>query len=659
MTMREGQSRSGAGRRAILALALGAAIAWPVMAEARPRILTPMSAHAVLQRDRPIIVEGTADAGERVKVTLGGNSADATADRQGRWRATLPAMAAGGAALTLTATGQDGATDAMDDLLIGDVWLCSGQSNMEYPTKQALNGEMLVKGAADDRIRLLDIAHHVGLSPEEALEKRPVWAAAAPASVADFSAACYLMVKDLAAKSRVPMGAIDSSWGGTKIIPWIPGIDARKLPGLAADVDLLALYARDHAAGLRAFGGRWGEWWRKASGTRAGQEPWNAPDRLNWTPVPKFSPWEDWGVPALADYNGLVWFRQGFDLAQAPTGDGVVELAGIDEMDTVWVNGVVVGATFGWGDWRRYTVPRAALRKGRNEIVVGLGDGYGPGGMFGPADRIRFTPAGGAPIPLGTGWRYSVYKRDDQSYPRSPWESHAGIGTLYNGMIAPLGPIGLKGVAWYQGESDVGRADYGDRLALLMAGWRRQFGDPALPFLIVQLANYGAPPVRIEDSGWAALRETQRLAVLRDPHSALATTVDIGVRNDIHPADKNELAKRLVFAQTHLEAGDRANASGPMIASATRGQSEVVLRFTGVQGALHAWSAAAPIGFELCGATACRYANATVNGSEVRLADARPGDVRVRYAWADAPVVNLYDEAPHPVVPFEAVITDQ
>ncbi len=654
--MRKGQLRSGARRRVGLALLLGTVAAWPVLAEARPRILTPMSAHAVLQRDRPIIVEGLGDAGERVTVRLGGGSADATADRQGRWRATLPAMAATATPLTLTATGKDGAVDRMDDLLIGDVWLCSGQSNMEYPTKQALNGEGLVGGSANDRIRLLDIAHHVGLSADDMLEKRPVWAAAAPDSVRDFSAACYLMVKDLATKTNVPMGAIDSSWGGTKILPWIAGADARKLPGLSADADLLALYARDHAAGLRAFGDRWGQWWRKASGTPRGQEPWNAPDRLTWQSVPKFSPWEEWGVPALADYNGLVWFRQGFDLASAPTGDGVIELGGIDELDTVWVNGVVVGATFGWGDVRRYTVPPSALKKGRNEIVIGLGDTYGPGGMFGPGDQIRFTPAGGQPIPLGTGWRYSIYKANDQSYPRSPWESHAGLGTLYNGMIAPLGPIGLKGVAWYQGESDVGRADYGDRLAALMTGWRRQFGDAELPFLIVQLANFGAPPVKIEDSGWAALRETQRLAVLRDAHSALATTVDIGVRNDIHPADKNELARRLVFAQQHLEAGDRADASGPMIASATRGQGEVVLRFTGVQGALHAWSAAAPIGFELCDASACRYASATVNGAEVRLAGATPGDVRVRYAWADAPVVNFYDEAPHPVVPFEMAI---
>ncbi|MEK9211548.1 sialate O-acetylesterase [Sphingomonas sp. 2378] len=657
--MRKGQWRSGARGGVGLALAFGAVAAWPVMAEARPRIVTPMSAHAVLQRDRPIIVEGLGDPGERVTVKLGDQSTDATADRQGRWRATLPAMAATATPLTLTATGRDGAADSMDDLLIGDVWLCSGQSNMEYPTKQALNGEGLVGGSANDRIRLLDIAHHVGLSADEPLQKRPVWAASAPESVRDFSAACYLMVKDLAAKANVPMGAIDSSWGGTKILPWIAGTDARKLPGLGADADLLALYARDHAAGLRVFGDRWGDWWRKASGTKRGQEPWNAPDRLTWQPVPKFSPWEEWGVPALADYNGLVWFRQGFDLPSAPTGDGVIELAGIDELDTVWINGVVVGATFGWGDWRRYTVPRAALKKGRNEIVIALGDTYGPGGMFGPGDRIRFTPAGGQPIPLGTGWRYSIYKANDQSYPRSPWESHAGLGTLYNGMIAPLGPIGLKGVAWYQGESDVGRADYGDRLAALMTGWRRQFGDANLPFLIVQLANFGAPPVKIEDSGWAALRETQRLAVLRDAHSALATTIDIGVRNDIHPADKNELAKRLVFAQQYLEAGDRANASGPMIASATRGQDEVVLRFAGVQGALHAWSGAAPIGFQLCDASACRYASATVNGAEVRLAGATPGDVRVRYAWADAPVVNVYDEAPHPVVPFEMAISGQ
>ncbi|HCB76620.1 MAG TPA: 9-O-acetylesterase, partial [Sphingomonas bacterium] len=216
-------------------LLAGAGAAW-----ADPVILTPMSDHAVLQRGAPITVTGRADPGEAITVRLGDARVSAKAGRDGQWRAVLPAMKAGGP-YTLTATGK-AATATMADLLVGDVWLCSGQSNMEFETHKTLNGDGIVGGSADDRIRLLSMEHKVAFSPDTPLEPRPAWAAAAPDSVRDFSAACYLMVKQLAADRKVPMGAIDSSWGGTQIRPWIASADAAKLPGNAEDAALLDLY---------------------------------------------------------------------------------------------------------------------------------------------------------------------------------------------------------------------------------------------------------------------------------------------------------------------------------------------------------------------------------------------------------------------------------
>lgn len=635
------------------ALLAGAGTAW-----ADPVILTPMSDHAVIQQGAPIVVTGRADPGEAIAVRLGDARANVRAGREGAWRAVLPAMQAGGGPLTLTATGRT-ATATMGDLLIGDVWLCSGQSNMEFETRATLNGGGIVAGSADPELRLLSMEHRVAFSPDTPLDPRPGWTAAGPDSVAGFSAACYLMVKQLRAERKVPMGAIDSSWGGTQIRPWIAIPDAARLPGMGEDAALLTLYQRDPAAGTARFAERWGTWWRGLSGEAAGQEPWNAPDRRQWKPVPQLAFWEQWGVPEMASLNATVWFRNIVTLP-AVGGDAVLDLGGIDELDTVWVNGVPVGSSFGWGNPRHYTVPARALKAGANEIVVAVTDSYGPGGMNGPAEAMKLTPAGGAPVPIGSGWRYSIATEPGATaVPRVPWESHGGLSTLYNGMIAPLGPIALKGVAWYQGESDVGKPGYDQRMAALMAGWRRQFGMADLPFLIVGLADYGSPPIAPTDSGWGVVRNEQRLAARNDGHAAIVTTVDIGERTDIHPANKNTLADRLARAARVLAYGDKGPASGPLIDGAAMQGSDVVLRFTGVTGALHAWSAAGPIGFELCGGGSCRFAEGRTQGDRVILkGDGRPV-TRVRYAFADAPVVNTFDEAPLPVVPFEIDLGDR
>ncbi|AHE53240.1 sialate O-acetylesterase [Sphingomonas sanxanigenens] len=642
--------RSLCRRRPFLSACAAIGVAAP-LAAAPPRIDVPLGDHAVLQRDQIVVVTGSAAPHERLAVKLGAQRVDATADAQGQWRAELKPLKAGGP-YRLDVTGAGGETTTLSDLLVGDVWLCSGQSNMEYPLKAALNGSALVESAADPQLRLLTMAQRVAFSPDTPLPERPSWSAATPESAADFSAACFLMVKALKAEQRVPMGAIDASWGGTQIRPWIPAQQARALPGMAEDADLLGLYHRDPPAAMARFARRWGAWWRGKSGDAVGSEPWNAPDKRSWHPVPRIAAWEDWGVPETADFNGTIWFRQGFDLPQAPKGAAELDLGGIDELDVAWVNGVPVGSSFGWGTARRYTVPASALRAGRNEIVVAVSDSWATGGMLGPAEDMQIRPAGEMPIALGNGWRYSVQKPDLGRAPRMPWESHAGLSTLYNGMIAPLGPIGLKGVAWYQGESDAGLPGYDSRMAALMAGWRQQFRAPALPFVIVGLANFGPLTGAPVDSGWAVVRDEQRKAAAGDGHAAIVTAVNIGERTDIHPANKNELAKRMARAAAVLAYSDERPASGPLAVRAVRDGDDVLISFVGITGRLNASSAPGPIGFELCGAGRCRFARARIEGDRIRLNGDGAAVEQVRYAWADAPIVNLFDDAGLPAVPF-------
>jgi sialate O-acetylesterase len=610
--------------------------------------------HAVLQRDRPILVTGTAAAGERLSISFGPGRGSGRAGADGRFAITLPASPAGGP-FTLAVAAPSGTVEA-HDILVGDVFLCSGQSNMELQVQNAQDGWNQAQGSADDKLRLMTIAKATALMPHADFAQAPAWAAAAPETVRPFSAACYYMVQDLRKRTGVPIGAIASSWGGTQISSWM-GDAAQRAAGRAAQADQLRLYARDPAAAARRAGEEWGIWWRTATGDKASAEPWQPDARLDWKPVPKIDFWEHWGVAELADYNGMVWFREDVTLTAAQARQAATLAIGpVDDMDMTWVNGVAVGSGGNPGTPREYRLAPGILHAGRNTIVVNAHDVYANGGMAGPAEIMKLAFADGTSLPLGAGWTYAVERRTPPNQPRVAWDDIAGAGTIYNAMIAPLGRFGLKGVAWYQGESDTDIPGYDVRLGAMMTDWRRQLAAPGLPFAMVQLAAYGYAPTAPGPSGWASLREQQRLAVRRDGHAALAIAIDLGDPLDIHPGEKHELGRRLGRAMAGLAYGNPAPPSGPQIASARRlPDGSIELNLTGITGALHTRSSGIAIGFELCGETqaSCRYATARAEGARVIL----PGDgqpvTRIRYAWADSPTVNLFDDAPLPAGPFE------
>lgn len=630
----------------LAALALGGA------AEAAPRLDPLFSDRAVLQRERSIAVLGTADPGERLTVTLAGNSRSVVAGRDGRWRAQLPPLPAGGPH-TLAVTGEEGSRAEAKDVLIGDVWLCSGQSNMEYPVARALNGDAEAAAAADPQLRLLTVPKKTAAAPASAFGGPVAWAAASPEAVRDFSAACYFMARELRGSQKVPVGAIAASWGGTAIRSWLDAASGRAVGG--EDAALLDLYGRDPAAANRRFGERWQAWWR----SRSPLEPWRDPSGIAWKPMPRIGYWEGWGDPALAAFNGMMWARKTFTLTREEAARAATLSLGIvDEIEQTWVNGVPVGNTFGWDVARDYELPKGLLREGENVILVNIYDGYGAGGFQGPAEVLKLGFEGGGFKALGEGWDHAFAPAGLGEPPRTPWDTAAGLSLIHNGMIAPLGPFGVKGVAWYQGETDGGMpAGYAEKLRAMMAGWRRQFEAPDLPFLIVGLANFGSPPVAPAASGWAEVRDAQRRVAVGDRHAALVVAVDLGDRLDIHPANKLEVGRRLARAARAVAFGAPAPA-GPQAVRASRDRGEVVVEFAGVTGALRSWSGAQLIGFELCAATqeTCRYALAAAEGQTVRIADDGKPATRVRYAWADSPVVNLYDEAPLPPAPFELPI---
>jgi sialate O-acetylesterase len=620
---------------------------------------------AVLQRDTPIVVWGNAAPAENVSVSIAGAVQTVRADAAGRWAATLPAMAAGGP-YSVNVQGSSGASQKMDDVLIGDVWLCSGQSNMVLPVHRALDSRSEIAASSNDSIRMLTVPQSSALQPRGDFAASVQWQKASPATVPEFSAACLYFARELQKSVKVPMGLIAAAWGGSKIESWMSRDALSAVRAYDTGLEILALYAEDPLLAYARWGSVWESWWRERYG--ADSQPWSENASGEWRTAPRgLGRWESWGVPELAAYNGMLWYRTRVTLstdqaAQAAT----LSLGIVDEVDQTWINGKPIGAgkrraagrrndaLTGPGPERTYRLPAGSLRSGENVIVINVLDTYASGGLQGPPENRWLRFADGQALPLDGEWRYQIPASAAGAAPRAPWEPVAGLGVIHNGMIAPLGNLKLRGVAWYQGESNADEPSrYQDLLIRYMADGRKRFGAD-LPFLIVQLANYGPPPTAPAQSGWAELREAQRLAVSRDPRAGLVVAIDLGERYDIHPANKQDVGRRLARAARRVVYGESIAPSGPRPLAARREGSAVVVAFADVDKRLIAYGAEGPIGFELCGAAApCRYARAEIKGDQVWLTAEISAPDTVRYCWADSPVCTLYDGAHLPAGPFE------
>jgi sialate O-acetylesterase len=666
--------------------------------------------HAVLQRDRPIEVWGRAGNGEDITVSIAASTARARADASGRWSVTLPATSAGGP-FVLTAQGSSGSRQAASDILVGDVFLCSGQSNMELPVRRAGDTDSEIRDSGNDTIRMLSLEHASSLAPQTEFTGTMAWQSAAPETVPAWSAACFFFGRELQKTVRVPIGLVNASWGGSNIRPWMSAAALHANGGYESALGLLASYAKDPAAAQAQLGREWEAWWRGKSGQRVGEEPWSVGGRpasgthavadvQRWQPAPAaLGDWRYWGVAELKDFQGLVWYRTHIKLSAAEAQAATrIDLGAINQVDETWINGRVIGNTFGYNADRSYNITPGMLHAGDNVLVINALSNYGSGGMLQGGARRALQLADGKSIPLDGPWEYRIAPSSYGYPPRAPWESVGGFTTLYNAMIAPLGRYAFRGVLWYQGESNTEEAArYQALLTGLMADWRHQFAAQ-LPFLVVQLPNYGKLSSKPEESGWAELREAQRAAVAADSQAGLAVTIDIGDPHNLHPTNKQDVGRRLARAARHVIYGESIAPSGPVALSATRRKGQVVVDFGDVESTLVAYSHDSPIGFELCGDApgSCRFAEARIEGTKIALLEssgdasesasaapkssdgsrqssgrapesaagvpARGGGApvtRVRYCWADSPVCTLFDVGGLPAGPFELRVSGE
>ncbi|WP_377705227.1 sialate O-acetylesterase [Pseudoduganella sp. UC29_71] len=635
----------------------------PVLAQpAAPAFAAIFSDHAVLQRGEPLSVWGTASPGQVVTVRLAGKAVEGRADADGRWRAALPAMAAGGPhTLSVAAAGSGAAAESTrSDIMIGDVYLCSGQSNMAYPAR-------LSTGAWSDFPANPDLRFvNVQLVSEAAVQhdlKRPVeWKVISPKTAGEASAACYYMARALQQRQKVAVGFISSSWGGTTIQGWIGASSLKTLPAYAKGIAALADMASTPSRAMADEARRHEQWWDAHDPQAKAQRAWSSPafDDSAWPSMTPKGSWKDAGIAALADFDGAAWFRTSVVLGEAQAqAANAVQLGPIDTYDSTWVNGVRVGGGSTAWVWRDYAVPRGVFKAGRNVIAVHVLGGGAGGGLTGQPEQRGIRTADGQVIALSGPWKYQPGLRArGLSILPAPWDVPTSLANLHNAMIAPLAGYKFKLAAWYQGESNTGAPqEYETLLALLMADWRKTFGQPELPFLVVQLSAFGSVATNPGPSNWAQLREAQARVVRNDRHAALVVSIDVGDRTDVHPAQKAVVGERLARAARALAYGEAIAPGGPEAAEVTRAGDDLVVKFRNAGGGLRSYSAGQAIGFETCTGALCQYAPALAQGDTVTLKGAnQPGATHVRYAWADAPYVNLFSAEDLPAAPFEMAI---
>lgn len=644
-------------RHAARLLALAAACACLPAHAAELDLARVFSDHAVLQRDQPLTVWGSAAAGREVAVTLNGKTATGRADAQGKWRIALPPQPAGGPYILKASS--DGSSVTRSDILVGDVYLCSGQSNMEFTVSNSTNAIGATWGARNDRLRYLNVQKTNAATPQEELAGKVAWTPLAPETVGEASAVCYYMARSLQASYQIPVGFIHASWGGTTIQSWIGAESLATLPDYRAGVAAVAEYGADRAAGMRAEEARNEAWWAAHDPAAAAQRAWRLPDfdDAKWPTVTPSGSWKDSGVAGFKDFDGVAWYRTTVTLtAEQASQAKQLNLGPVDTYDSAWVNGVRVGGNSTPWVWREYLVPAGVFKPGRNVIALRVLSGGQGGGLSGQPGSRAIRLADGRSVALPDTWkvqRGSALK--GLSVPAAPWDVPTSLTTLYNGMIAPLAGYKFKLAAWYQGESNAGAAqEYRTLMPLLMRDWRQRFGQPELPFVITQLTSFGKPSTTPGQSGWAELRAAQAASVAGDAHAGLAVTLDVGDRFDIHPTQKTVVGERLARAARVVAYGGKGAPGSPYAVSAQRSGQDIVITFRDAGGKLVTYSSDRAIGFEVCAGARCRYAEARAEGDTVRLPGAATPDVtRVRYAWSDAPFVNLFGGDDLPAAPFE------
>jgi sialate O-acetylesterase len=603
----------------------------------------------VLQRGKPIRFWGWAKAGEKVRVAVEGAAAEGTAGADGRWQTEVKAPAPGGP-YTVTISHADQSV-VLHDVLVGDVWLCGGQSNMELPLARTRDGEEEIAQADHPQIRLFHVQSHVSYAPAAVVSGS--WKICSPKTVAEnggFSAVAYFYGRKLQDTLKVPIGLIQDCWGGTPAESWM---SPETLRGLQEFDEPLAEIDRLHQKGGAEYGSFLMHWLDEYD---VGNNKWSAADfdDSKWKVVKIPGGFAELGV---AETPSICWFRKEILLPDPlPAGSAVLHMGVVEKMDTAYINGQWVGASSWVENPRAYFIKPGVLKPGKNSIAVRVFKLKPNGGFMSKGETLSLT-VGSTNIPLAGEWRgaLSVDARPPHSLPLT-YENYPTMpAILYEGMVEPLAPLSIRGAIWYQGEANFLRAhQYRTLLPAMIGDWRKVFQQGDFPFYIVSLPKFMQHRDQPGDDAWAELREAQALTAGTVKNSALAVTVDTGEADNIHPKDKKVVGERLALCALANEFGEKIPFAGPTFISMTEIPGALKLKFKNADVGLVVKGGEAPEEFSVAGKDRkWHWAEARIEGDSVIVSSKEvPEPVAARYAWQANPKATLFNGAGLPAVPF-------
>lgn len=628
----------------------------------------------VLQRNSADPIWGWSDPGDQIKVQIAGKTATAVAGADRRWQANIDPPAVGGP-YTLTITGQH-QTATINNVLVGDVWLCSGQSNMQFGLRQAKTGAEDAKTADLPNIRFFTVGQR---TPYHAIENvSGTWNIVTPETAGRVAAVAFYFARKVQQETHIPIGLVISAVGGTPAESWMSLAAVQQIH----DFDpLVTEYNRIVAENKGPEYGNYVQHWYDDYDIGM-KEHWAASDYddSSWKTVTIPGGFAELGVP---DTPALVYFRKTFDLtaadiapppgaaAAAPGPRGLrgagaggfpgfgrdsVQLGIIEKMDTVYINGQEIGGSAWVENPRRYAIRPGMLHPGKNVITIRVLKSIPKGGFESRPEDLKMT-IGDKTIPLAGEWKakLAVDGRPPQPLPLryQNWPEMPAV--LYTGMIQPIAPMSLAGAVWYQGEENSPRGyQYRKVLSAMIGDWRSTFHEPHMPFIVVQLPAYLAHSDTPTDDDWSDLRESQLVVTQTVPNTCLAVTIDTGDPNSIHPTDKEPAGDRIARCALNMYHGDKKVVDqGPTVEKVERRRGEIRLKFAHADGGLV--SKSENLGeFSVAGDDQqFHWANARIQGDTIIVSSpAVPDPKEVRYAWQSNPQATLFNGAGLPASPF-------
>lgn len=609
------------------------------------------SSNMVLQQGQENPVWGWADKGEKITISFAGKTIKTKADKAGKWSAKLPSLDYGGP-YNMVLKGKN--TIEFDNILIGEVWICSGQSNMEWQVSNTNNAKTEIAAANYPNIRLFTVDKKVAQKPVEDLDNGE-WVVCTPQTVPAFSAVGYFFGRHLNQELKVPVGLIHTSWGGTVAETWSSSQTIENDPDFKGKLQELAGFdmTKYREQKLAAIKAKLRDVPAKDAGLVNGVAVY-ADQTMNdadWADMNPAKVWEESGYPPI---EGIAWYRKTITLtADQARQANEIHLGMIDDNETTWINGVKIGSTKGYNEKRVYAVPANTLKAGKNVIAIRVEDTGGGGGMYGEA-ADQYLAVGGQKVILSNPWKFKITEAQIGSLEVGPNDYPT---LLFNGMLNPIIPYGIKGAIWYQGESNAGRAKQYQRVFPdMIKDWRTHWGQGDFGFHFVSLANFMEPVKQPGESDWAELREAQT-KTLALPNTGMALAIDLGEAGDIHPRNKQDVGKRLALSALKTTYGKNIVHSGPMYQSVQFDGNKAIISFTETGSGLMVKDKYGYVnGFSIAGADhkfVWAKAFLTPDNKVVVSSDEVKNPVAVRYGWANNPDdLNLYNKEGLPANPF-------